>query len=186
MISYSECDWLGAAAWLEELVPAFQDKRIAAVGGMIRAYVLDSLLGRYEDVRSSLFMGNRSLTVRLEGLLKYLPTANLLVRRAIWLQLGGFAPLAFGEDVDFCRRLLQTGAHMHYLAQGVVYHDYRTSPGAFLRTRISYASSEAALLQRHPSERRVLLLPPEQATFAAGIVGGIWGLIVAAYIASNN
>ena len=109
--------------------------------------------------------------------LTYVPTANLLVCRALWQRLGGFAPLTFGEDVDFCRRLLATGSQLIYLPQGVIYHDYRTTLHAFLGIRISYASSEAALLQRHPTERRVLLLPPEQAAFAGLVIGGVWGMV---------
>jgi mycofactocin system glycosyltransferase len=177
LLAYLDSDCVASQGWLRELVPAFQDARIGAVGGLIHAYTKTSLLGRYEDACSSLFMGTQPQPVQLAGPLTYLPTANLLVRRALWQQLGGFAALTQGEDVDFCRRLLQSGATMRYLPQGTVYHDYRTSWGAFLRTRVAYASAEAPLLQRFPSERRVLLLPPEQATFAAALLGGAWGLL---------
>ncbi len=124
-------------------------------------------------------MGARPQQVRLEGPLKYLPTANLLLRRAIWQQLGGFAPLTQGEDVDFCRRVLLSGAHIRYIPQGVVYHDYRTTLKSFLKIRTAYATAEAALLQRHPTERRILVLPPEQATFAGLVLGGLWGMFCA-------
>ena len=103
----------------------------------------------------------------------------MLVRREAWKQLGGFAPLTFGEDVDFCRRLLTHNFQILYLPYGTVYHDYRTQPAAFLSIRIAYASAEAALLKRHPTERRVLLLPPEQATFAGLAIVGLWGLVLA-------
>ncbi|HZO70762.1 MAG TPA: mycofactocin biosynthesis glycosyltransferase MftF [Ktedonobacteraceae bacterium] len=176
LMAYLDSDCVASPTWLTELVPAFKDARIAAVGGMIRAYERGSMLGRYEDTRSSLFMGKRAQQVCLEGPLTYLPTANLLIRRATWQQLGGFAPLTFGEDVDFCRRLLATGARILYLPQGTVYHDYRTTLGAFLRIRVAYASAEAALLQHHPTERRTLLLPPEQAAFAGLALGGLCGL----------
>ncbi len=185
LLAYIDSDCVASPGWLAELVPAFQDARVAAVGGMIRAYERESVLGRYEDVRSSLFMGVRAQQVQLEGPLKYLPTANLIVRRAVWQEVGGFAPLTFGEDVDFCRRLLVNGHSMLYLPQGVVYHDYRTRLWAFLSIRASYASAEAALLRRHPMERRILVLPPEQATFAGLVVGGVWG-IVRGYIRRNG
>ncbi len=177
LIAYIDSDCVASASWLRELVPVFEDTRIAAVGGMIRAYRRVTLLGRYEDVRSSLFMGVRPQQVRLEGPLTYLPAANMVIRRTIWQQLAGFAPMTQGEDVDFCRRLLMSGASMHYLPQGVVYHDYRTTPGAFLRIRVAYASAEAPLLQRFPTGRRVLLLPPEQATFAGALLGGAWSIL---------
>ena len=178
LLAYIDSDCVASPNWLADLVPAFQDVHIGAIGGLIRAYERHSMLGRYEDVRSSLFMGSHPQQVRLEGPLTYLPTANFLVRRSIWQQLGGFAPLAFGEDVDFCRRLLNTSFNILYLPQGTVYHDYRTRLWPFISIHAFYASSEAALLQRHPSERRVLLLPPEQATFAALLIGSLWGMII--------
>jgi mycofactocin glycosyltransferase len=177
LIAYIDSDCVTSPNWLRELVPAFQDTKPGAVGGMIRAYDRKTLLGSYEDVRSSLYMGARSQQVSLEGPLTYLPTANLIVRRTIWRKLAGFAPMTQGEDVDFCRRLLLSGASMMYIARGVVYHDYRTTLDAFLHIHAAYASSEAALLKRHPTERRILLLPPEQAIFATVLIGGVWGII---------
>lgn len=176
LIAYIDSDCVATPCWLRELVPAFQDTQIAVVGGMIRAYERKTLLGRYEDACSSLYMGERPQQVSLKGPLTYLPTANMVVRRTAWWELGGFAPMMLGEDVDFSRRLLLSGAGMSYIPQGVVYHDYRTTLDAFLRIRVAYASAEAALIKRHPTERRILLLPPEQAVFAAAVVGGVWGI----------
>ncbi len=176
LIAYIDSDCVATPCWLRELVPAFQDTQIASVGGMIRAYERNTLLGRYEDARSSLYMGERPQQVSLKGPLTYLPTANMVVRRTTWRELGGFAPMTQGEDVDFSRRLLLSGAGMNYIPQGVVYHDYRTTWDAFLRIRAAYASAEAVLVERHPTERRILLLPPEQTVFAAAVVGGMWGI----------
>ncbi|MDQ2904771.1 MAG: mycofactocin biosynthesis glycosyltransferase MftF [Chloroflexota bacterium] len=177
LLAYIDSDCVASPGWLAQLVPAFQDAHVAAVGGMIRAYERQSMLGRYEDVCSSLFMGLRAQQVSAAGPLTYLPTANLLLRREAWQRLGGFAALTFGEDVDLCRRLLATGGHILYIPYGVVYHDYRTQLWPFLRIRASYASAEAMLLSRHPGERRVLLLPPERATFAGLTIGGLWSAI---------
>ena len=179
LLAYIDSDCVASSDWLRELVPAFQQLAIGAVGGMIRAYKRENLLGRYEDVRSSLFMGQRPQQVKLEGPLTYLPTASFLVRRSLWQQLGGFASISLGEDVDFCRRLLTSGAGILYLPQGVIYHDYRTTLLAFLRTRVAYASSEASLLLRHAVKRRVLLLPPGPAIFASAMLGGGTGAMVA-------
>jgi mycofactocin glycosyltransferase len=177
LIAYIDSDCVASRSWLKKLVPVFQDSRIGAVGGMIRAYDRKTLLGRYEDVRSSLYMGARSQQVSLKGPLTYVPTANMLVRREVWHQLAGFAPMTQGEDVDFCRRLLMSGAGINYVPQGVIYHDYRTTLDAFLSIRAAYASAEAALLKLHPTERRILLLPPEQTIFATAVIGGAWGII---------
>ncbi|HLX59490.1 MAG TPA: mycofactocin biosynthesis glycosyltransferase MftF [Ktedonobacteraceae bacterium] len=176
VLAFIDSDCVATSAWLKELTPALQDQSTGAVGGMIRARERRSTLGKYEDTRSSLFKGARPQQVRLEGPLTYLPTSNLLIRRSEWQKLGGFALLTHGEDVDFCHRLLLSGSAVRYEPRGIVLHDYRTGIKGFSKTRISYASSEAVLLQHHPTERRVLLLPPEQATFAALLIGGLWRL----------
>ncbi|HXX77958.1 MAG TPA: glycosyltransferase, partial [Ktedonobacteraceae bacterium] len=176
LIAYIDSDCVASPKWLKELVPAFQEGNMGAVGGMIRAYDRKALFGRYEDVRSSLYMGAYTQQVSLKGPRTYLPTANLLVRRTIWQELGGFIPMTFGEDVDFCRRLLLSGSNILYIAKGVVYHDYRTKLKDFLHIHVAYASTEAMLLKRHPTERRTLFLPLEQALFATTLLGGAWGI----------
>jgi mycofactocin glycosyltransferase len=177
LVAYIDSDCVASPGWLKELVPAFQDTKIGAVGGMIQAYDRKTLFGRYEDVRSSLYMGAYSQQVSLKGPLTYLPTANLVVRRTIWQELAGFIPMTYGEDVDFCRRLLLSGASILYIARGAVYHDYRTKLKDFLYIHVAYAATEAALLKRHPTERRTLLLPPEQAIFATIMIGAVWGIL---------
>ena len=186
LIAYLDSDCVASSNWLTELVPLFQDPHVAAVGGMIRGYERESMLGRYEDTCSSLHMGTRPQRVRLDGPIPYLPTANLLVRRTTWRGVGGFAPLTQGEDVDFCRRVLLTGASIQYLPHGTVYHDYRTTLKAFLAIRVAYASAEATLLQRHPTARRVLILPPEQASFAALTLAAAYALLRGLWIGKQR
>ncbi|MBO0792312.1 MAG: hypothetical protein J2P36_15390, partial [Ktedonobacteraceae bacterium] len=111
----------------------------------------------------------------------YLPTANFLLRRTAWQRIDGFSDLRFGEDVDFCRRLLHSGAQIHYLPYGVVYHDYRTTLQTFAETRIVYASSEATLQALHPEMRRVLLLPPVPASFAGLLILAACSLLMAPF-----
>src|SRR5713101_7395760 len=176
LLAFIDSDCVATPGWLRELVPVFEDGSIGAVGGMIRAYERHSTFGRYEDVCSSLFMGVRPQQFKLEGPLTYLPTANFLVRRRAWENVGGFAPLTFGEDVDFCRRLLLSNLAIRYEPRGIILHDYRTTLPGVLKTRVSYASAEAALINRHPTERRVLVLPLEQATFAGLMIGGLVGM----------
>jgi hypothetical protein len=51
--------------------------------------------------------------------------AFLMVRRAVWQELGGFDerffPLWF-DDVDFCRRIVNRGYHLYYVPEAVAKH----------------------------------------------------------------
>src|SRR2546421_4251675 len=84
LLAYIDSDCVASPDWLAELVPAFQNENTAAVGGMIRGYERKSMLGRYQDIPSLLFMGGRPQPVNLEGPLKELPTSDFLVPRGKW------------------------------------------------------------------------------------------------------
>ncbi len=160
LVACVDSDCIVAPDWLRQLTPLFADEQLAAAGGATRAASTESLLQRYEDVRSSLFMGQRPMEVRLAALVSYLPTCNLVFRRTVFLAQGGFDPaLRFGEDVDFCWRLLKAGWRIRYQPSATLAHDYRADWRGFLKTRLDYASSEAPLVARHPDKRRTFYLP---------------------------
>jgi hypothetical protein len=82
----------------------------------------------------------------------YLPTCNLLVRRAALRAVGGFTPgLRLGEDVDLLWRMQARGLRAFYLPLGSVRHAYRERLWPFLRRKADYARSEAWLRRAHPS-----------------------------------
>jgi mycofactocin system glycosyltransferase len=173
LIACVDSDCVVAPDWLRRLAAVFvEDEQVAAAGGATRAVHVGSLLQRYEDVRSSLFMGEQSLEVRLPQRLSYLPTCNLIFRREIFQAIGGFDPaLRFGEDVDFCWRLLKAGWKIQYLPAACLGHAYRNDWRGFLKTRVDYASSEAPLVSRHPDKRRAFYLPLRPALAWAGLLG---------------
>jgi len=160
LIACVDSDCIVDPAWLGELVLLFDETAIAAVGGATQAFEPRTLVQEYEDSRSSLYMGPRPAEVRLQQSLCYLPTCNLVFRRAAFLEIGGFDPtLRFGEDVDFCWRLLKAGKRLYYQPAARLQHDYRPDWAGFLKTRLNYASSEAPLVARHADKRRTLYLP---------------------------
>lgn len=170
LIACVDSDCVVAPNWLRELAALFADEQIAAAGGATRAAYINSPLERYEAVRSSLFMGERPAEVRLQGSLSYLPTCNLIFRRSVYREVGGFDPaLRFGEDVDFCWRVLKAGWRIRYHPAAQLAHAYRADWGGFLKTRRDYASSEAPLVARHPDKHRTLYLPLWEGLAWAGV-----------------
>ncbi|MGQ0553790.1 MAG: glycosyltransferase family 2 protein [Planctomycetota bacterium] len=61
------------------------------------------------------------------------PGAALLLRRALWEQLGGFDPelWLFFNDVDLCRRLTVAGHKLAYVAEARILHHEGASTGQF-------------------------------------------------------
>jgi N-acetylglucosaminyl-diphospho-decaprenol L-rhamnosyltransferase len=61
------------------------------------------------------------------------PGAALLIRRALWEQLGGFDPKLwlFYNDVDLCRRLRERGPAIAYVAEARILHHEGKSTAQF-------------------------------------------------------
>jgi cellulose synthase/poly-beta-1,6-N-acetylglucosamine synthase-like glycosyltransferase len=88
------------------------------------------------------------------------PTANMLVRRDIFMSTGGFGESRrLGEDVDLCWRLREAGCNLLYAPLGRVAHKHRNRLGRMLRRRAEYGSSEAGLYRAHKDKRKTLVIP---------------------------
>ena len=153
ILAFLDSDCLADPLWLKGLIPAFRDSSNGAAGGMVDSTFNEKGLDRYEKVKSSLNMGFWPRSSREGDLFFYLPSCNLLIRRALFNQLGGFKEdMAVGEDVDLCWRLRDQGHHVEYRPVGRVTHKHRNSIKPFLARRFEYGASEP-LLQRTHADR---------------------------------
>ncbi|MCK4863309.1 MAG: mycofactocin biosynthesis glycosyltransferase MftF [Dehalococcoidales bacterium] len=159
ILAFIDADCMAGEKWLKDIIPFFQTSKIGAVGGYVDGYYKDSLLDRYEQVSSSLNMGNRLL---LEGKTEssfYVPTANMLVSREAFISVGGFkAGMHVGEDVDFCWRLRNSGYTLLYIPLGSVAHKHRNRLGRMLKRRGEYGTSEAILYRTHPDKKKTFFI----------------------------
>ncbi|HWI41302.1 MAG TPA: glycosyltransferase family 2 protein, partial [Verrucomicrobiae bacterium] len=147
--------------WLAELVPAFSDSRVVAVGGLVDGMCTESAVDRYEAVMSSLSLGARERSGSDGHDTFYLPSCNLLVRRGAFLAARGFEDsMHVGEDVDLTWRLRDAGWTICYLPVGRVYHEHRSSLRSFMSRRFDYGTSEGMLQRLHPQRRKQMVVPP--------------------------
>lgn len=169
ILAFLDSDCVAEPGWLRDLVPHFSWSRVAAVGGYVAGYYGRSRLDRYEQVASSLNMGERLLLATDDPGTFYVPTCNLLVRRTAYGAVGGIREdLRVGEDVDLCWRLRAQGDYLLYVPQGSVRHKHRNRLAAMVRRRAEYGTSEAMLHVLHPEKRkRFGLTPHPVVTFAA-------------------
>jgi mycofactocin system glycosyltransferase len=149
IVAFMDSDCIAHPGWLSDLVPYFQDPRVALVGGFVDAYFNEKRMDRYEQACSALNMGSQPVMGRGDNCVFYVPTCNMMVRKDIYKRVGGLdANLRVGEDVDLCWRLMAAGHHLLYIPRGTVLHKHRNRllPG-FLR-RFDYGTSEAVLYAR--------------------------------------
>ncbi|MBU2600979.1 MAG: mycofactocin biosynthesis glycosyltransferase MftF [Actinobacteria bacterium] len=176
ILAFIDSDCVPSVEWLRDLVPFFSWSKVVAVGGFVAGYHTDSRLDRYEQVASSLNMGDRMVLMTDDRSMSYVPTCNLLVRRDVYRAVGGLREeMRVGEDVDLCWRLRGAGWNLVYSPTGTVWHRHRNRLSEMLRRRATYGTSEALLHGLHPEKRKTMpvrLLPSlSSGLIAAAVVG---------------
>jgi glycosyltransferase involved in cell wall biosynthesis len=97
-------------------------------------------------------------------------TANLLVRRAAYEDVGGFLEVRSGGDSDFCWRLQDCGWTLGLREEAAVVHHHRERVRSLARQSARYGASRAWLKRRHPASARPPRPLRELARCAAGVV----------------
>nr|WP_320015855.1 mycofactocin biosynthesis glycosyltransferase MftF [uncultured Desulfobacter sp.] len=161
ILAFIDSDCTASKRWLQELVPLFDDTTLAAVGGKVAGISNASALDRYEDVMSSLCLGDHPRQEGKGADTFYLPSCNLLVKKNIFLSMNGFAPtMQVGEDVDLCWRMRDKGWRIAYMPTGTVFHEHRNRLGPFMSRRFFYGTSEEKLQRLHPKRKKQMVVPP--------------------------
>jgi mycofactocin system glycosyltransferase len=184
ILAFIDSDCSASKEWLNELVPAFTNPALAAVGGQVDGMCTESAVDRYESIMSSLSLGTRERTGSGGSDTFYLPSCNLLVRRTAFRNAGGFKDsMHVGEDVDLTWRLRDNGWTISYLPAGNVLHEHRSSIRSFMSRRFDYGTSEGMLQLLHPRRRKQMVVPLLLALLLALCLitpfVGIWPLLLA-------
>ncbi|WP_433198869.1 mycofactocin biosynthesis glycosyltransferase MftF [Nocardia sp. CA-107356] len=160
-VAFLDSDVVPRSGWLEVMLGHFSDPEVALVAPRIVALDPESnALARYEHTRSSLDLGRRESAVQSRGLVSYVPSAALLVRRRALLAECGFdESMQVAEDVDLCWRLEQAGWRLRYEPAAHVAHDHRISFRAWFGRKLCYGTGAAPLGERHPGMVTPLSMP---------------------------
>lgn len=131
----------------DHLAPPPGDRVGAQAGPIIPAAGQDSVLARWAASREVLSQ-ERSLTLPAGPAAA---TANLLVRRAAWAEIGGFLEgPSLGTEFEFCWRLRDAGWEITFRAGAAVEHLHRKTLRAVVRQFSMYAAGDAWLNRRRP------------------------------------
>jgi GT2 family glycosyltransferase len=147
-ILFLDSDVVAPADLLDRFFAAPIDERAGAMTGDI-AGIPDTrtLASRYGTARN--FLGQRSHVNN-----PFRPrasSANLLVRRAAFEQVGGYTEgIWAAEDTDFTWRLQAAGWTLAFNEQAVVQHAYRTTLRELGRQWRGYAAGARWLSERYP------------------------------------
>lgn len=175
IIAFIDSDCVAEPEWLTELVPYFQDQRLGLVGGFVASYFQKTWLDRYESAASPLNMGRSPVMADPSDLDFYVPTCNLLVRKAAYLEVGGLDETRrFGEDVDLCWKLRKQGYRQLYVPVGPVRHKHRSRLLDSALQRFHYGTSEPELYASHPEVKKRLPWQPAGLLFWSALALGFF------------
>jgi glycosyltransferase involved in cell wall biosynthesis len=161
VIAFTDADCAPAPEWLRHLVEPFADPTVGAAAGRIVASRPLSSVELLSALYTLQFRQRRSRQLGWTPWEGGYPTANLAVRRALLVALGGFDESVgiYGEDYDLCARLYAGGAHILSVPEARVIHHHRTSLSGMLRQGFGFGRSHPYLLRRHAASGVWLELP---------------------------
>ena len=100
---------------------------------------------------------------------KFYPRSfNMGIRRDVYLQLGGFSKMRFGEDIDFSYRIVEAGYNPQLIPEAWVWHKRRTDFRKFWRQVYNSGIARINLEKRHPGTLKLVHLLPT--VFTLGVV----------------
>ena len=100
---------------------------------------------------------------------KFYPRSyNMGIRREVYLELGGFSKMRFGEDIDFSYRIVEAGYKTALLPSAWVWHKRRTDFRKFFRQVYNSGIARINLEKRHPGTMKLVHLLPT--VFTLGVI----------------
>ena len=100
---------------------------------------------------------------------KFYPRSfNMGIRRNVYLQLGGFTKMRFGEDIDFSYRIVEAGYMPRLFPEAWVWHKRRTDFRKFFRQVYNSGIARINLEKRHPGTMKLVHLLPT--VFTLGVI----------------
>jgi len=100
---------------------------------------------------------------------KFFPRSfNMGVRKDIYMMLGGFSLMRYGEDIDFSYRIVEGGYATALLSEAWVWHKRRTDLRAFFRQVEHSGAARIVLSKLHPGTLKLVHTLP--AIFTIGVI----------------
>lgn len=92
---------------------------------------------------------------------KFYPRSyNMGIRRDVYMRLGGFSRMRFGEDIDFSIRIFKAGCRCRLFPEAWVWHKRRTDFRKFFRQVFNSGIARINLYKKYPESLKIVHLLP--------------------------
>jgi glycosyltransferase involved in cell wall biosynthesis len=135
--------------WLRKLVKHLGDSNVAGASGTVETWNSDKLVPRVIGYELSYRYR------RLPGTVERVATMNLLLKKDVTLEIGGFdEALPTQYDTDIGARLAQAGYKIAFDLDAVCYHFHRPTLTKFFKQQYKYGENTWKLYFKHPKLAR--------------------------------
>ncbi len=148
VLAFTDADCRPSLNWLASALEVFKvEPSVTAIGGDIR--VTTSNNPTVPELYESIFSLKQEVYVQSLG---FAATANLIVRKAVFDEVGHFdGSLLSGGDYDWCRRLEIAGHRLHFSADAFVEHPARASLKSLINKRRRIIGGRRQVDERYPA-----------------------------------
>ena len=153
-----------------------------AWGGPDRAHPLFTPVQKAINYSMTSFFTTGGIRGGRRKLDKFYPRSfNMGISAELWKQLGGFAKMRFGEDIDFSIRIYKSGARCRLMPEAWVWHKRRTDLRKFFKQVHNSGLARVNLYIKYPESLKLVHLLPTVFTIgvAALLVLAACGLWIA-------
>ena len=100
---------------------------------------------------------------------KFYPRSfNMGIRRDVYMRLGGFSKMRFGEDIDFSIRIFKAGCKCRLFPEAWVWHKRSTDMRKFFRQVYNSGIARVNLYKKYPESLKLVHLLPM--VFTVGVI----------------
>jgi glycosyltransferase involved in cell wall biosynthesis len=166
--------------YLETVERELRANPVDAFGGPDRAHPSFTTIQKAISYSMTSFFTTGGIRGGRQKLDKFYPRSfNMGVRREVYLALGGFSDMRYGEDIDFSIRIFAGGYSCRLFPDAWVYHKRRTDFGQFFSQVQHSGIARINLYKKYPSSLKLVHLLP--ALFTLGVLFFLAGSLVCLY-----
>ncbi|OPB89052.1 glycosyltransferase [Elizabethkingia ursingii] len=169
---FLDSDVIVETDYIEQVCKNIEEHPTDAFGGADKAHKGFNLLQKAISYSMTSVFTTGGIRGNKKAVSKFQPRSfNMGVKKAVFLEVGGFSEMRIGEDPDLSMTLWEKGYQTAFFDHIGVYHKRRTDLGKFSKQVYQFGVARPILNQRHPTYTKLTFWFPS--VFLVGYCMGI-------------
>lgn len=172
-----DSDVIVPEGYLQAIEDALKSNPTDAFGGPDRAHESFTPIQKAINYSMTSFFTTGGIRGGKKKMDKFYPRSfNMGIKKSLFDQVGGFAPIRYGEDIDLSTRLFKAGCNCQLFPEAYVYHKRRVKFSSFFRQVKHSGEARVMLKRKYPETFKIVHLLP-----AAFVIGHVILILLAIF-----